>query len=41
VEPTPLAASEIVRILKVDFVWSAIMIYRAAQLTRNSFGGTS
>jgi hypothetical protein len=29
-----------VRILKVDFVWSAIPIYTAAQLTRKTFGGS-
>jgi hypothetical protein len=36
VQPTPLAASEIVRFLKADFVCCLISIYEAARLTRKT-----
>jgi len=38
VQPTPLAASEIVRILTADFGSMLISIYEAARLTRKTFG---
>jgi len=41
VQPTPLAASEIVRFLKADFNSTVISIYEAARLTRQTLGGSS
>jgi len=38
VQPTPLAASEIVAFLKADFGWTVVAIYEAARLTRNTLG---
>jgi len=38
VQPTPLAASEIVAFLKADFGSTVISIYGAARLTRNTLG---
>jgi len=39
VQSTPLAASEIVRILESGLVWKAVSIYEAARLTRKTLGG--
>jgi len=41
VQPTPLAASEIVAILKDGFVSKLVSIYEAARLTRKTLGGPS
>lgn len=38
VQPTPLAASKIVRFLKAGFGPKRVSIYEAARLTRNTFG---
>ncbi len=38
VQPTPLAASEIVAILKDGFVSKLVSIYEAARLTRKTLG---
>jgi hypothetical protein len=41
VQPTPLAASKIVRFLKAGFGPKVVSISEAARLTRNPFGGHS
>jgi len=40
VQSTPLAASEIVRILESGLVWKAVSIYEAARLTRKTLGAS-